>query len=88
MIKSVEILTMIRPEGGWVARGHDFEGIECVECEPVSQEEYNQAILDYPAWKVEQENKKAEAENQAKAKRQALLDKLGITEEEARLLLS
>lgn len=49
----------------------------------MNNEEYEQALKD----KAEAQAK-AEAQTEAEARRAALLDRLGITEEEAKLLLS
>jgi hypothetical protein len=75
-----EVMAFLRPNG-WAVWDNDlttaqyFDGVE-----PITLEEYEQGEKDYIVWKAEQEAA-------ATAKRQALLDKLGITEEEARLLL-
>ena len=80
MVKGSDVLAMLRPEGGWLIRGNEYSGIEWVDCEPLSEEEFNAGFAEYNAWKAEQEAT-------AQAKKQALLDRLGITEEEAKLLL-
>ena len=61
--------------------------IHNVEIDEIIDREMNDA--EYAQWQLDQEaNAKAKSEAQAKAaQRQALLDKLGITEEEAQLLL-
>lgn len=81
MATMVEVLNFIRPNGGYIANGLEYEGIEFLECEPFTKEEYEAAFAAFDAWKAEQIA-------EAATKRQALLDKLGITEEEAKLLLS
>jgi len=81
MATGADVLKMLIPSGGWVISGDEYEGIKFRECEPISKEEFEAGFAEYDAWKVA---KDAEAE----AKRQALLDKLGITKEEAKLLLS
>lgn len=52
----------------------------------MTDEEQAQRNAEIAAWEMEQQAK-AQAEAEAAAKRQALLAKLGITEEEAQLLL-
>jgi len=52
----------------------------------MTAEEQAQRDAEVAAWLAAKEAK-AQAETEAAAKRQALLDKLGITEEEAKLLL-
>lgn len=80
MVKGADVLTMLRPNGGWIIKGNDYEGITFENCEPLTKEEFEAGFAQYDAWKAQQEA-------DAVAKRQALLDKLGITEEEAKLLL-
>lgn len=81
MVEIVEVIKFIRPQGGFIVRGNTFDGIEFLECEPFTEEEFNQAKINYQNWKEQKET-------EAKIKRQALLDKLGITEDEAKILLS
>jgi len=81
MAKSFEVLGMLIPNGGYVQTGTEFEGIEFIECEPITKKQYTDGFAQYDAWKAEQETSKA-------AEKAALLVKLGITEDEAKLLLS
>jgi hypothetical protein len=37
-------LTALRPEGGWVISGEDFDSIIWVWAEPVSESEFDQAL--------------------------------------------
>lgn len=80
MIKGNDVLAMLRPNGGWIMRGNEYEGITFLECEPLTKEEFEAGFAQYDAWKAEQDAAKA-------ATKQSLLNKLGITEEEAQLLL-
>ena len=75
-----EVLRMLIPDGGYAITGNDYEGITFIEAEPITKAEFEAGFAKYDAWKAEQEASKA----QAKA---AVLERLGITEEEARLLL-
>jgi hypothetical protein len=81
MHKGADVLKMLLPDGGWVISGDDYEGITFLECEPISKAEYEAGFAQYDAWKAEQDAAKA-------TQKAALLDKLGITEDEAKLLLS
>ena len=81
MYKAGDVLSFLLPEGGWVLRGEEYEAIEFIECEPITKEQFEAGFAQYDAWKAEQEATKA-------AKKAALLDRLGITAEEAKLLLS
>jgi hypothetical protein len=76
-------LMFIRPKAKWVLTGDDFNNIEWldeIQTKPTILELEN-GFAEYNALKQE---RRIEAER-AKA---ALLEKLGITEEEAKLLLS
>jgi hypothetical protein len=80
MTQAYEVLEMLLPDGGWVVYGNDFEGIQFIECEPITKQEYLDAFAVCETYK-------AQKEQEAKTARAALLAKLGITEDEARLLL-
>lgn len=81
MAKSYEVLSYLIPNGGYVQVGEDYEGIEFIECEPITKKEFLDGFAKFDAWKAAQINAQAEA-------KAALLDRLGITAEEAKLLLS
>jgi hypothetical protein len=76
-----QVLGFLLPDGGWIIVGNDYEGITFVSCEPISKAQFEAGFAQYDAWKTEQDSKAA-------ADKAALLDKLGITVDEARLLLS
>lgn len=75
-----QVLGMLIPDGGYVATGDTFEGIEFAECKPLSKAEFEAGFAKYDNWKAEQETIKAN-------KKAALLERLGITADEAALLL-
>ena len=81
MAKASEVMAMLIPSGGWATKGESFEDVEFLECEPITKAEFEAGFAKYDAWKA---SKDAEASN----KKQALLDRLGITEDEAKLLLT
>ena len=81
MAKCYQVLAMLIPGGGYIQVGEDYEGIQFLECEPITKAEYEAGFAQYDAWKAEQDATKA-------AEKAALLDRLGITADEARLLLS
>jgi hypothetical protein len=87
-ISGGDVLTLLIPTGGWTIAGDEYEGITFIECEPITKAQFDAAFANYESIKAEQEAAKAADKVAAEAKRQALLDKLGITEEEAKLLLS
>ena len=75
MATGSEVLSMLLPNGGWYISGDDYEGIQFLECEPITKAQYDEGFTQYDAWKAEQDAVKA----QAKA---ALLERLGLTQEE------
>lgn len=81
MAKSSDVLSMLIPQGGWVATGNEYEGIQFLECEAITKAQFEAGFAQYDAWKAEQDAKGA-------ADKAALLAKLGITADEAKLLLS
>ena len=80
MATGADVLRMLIPEGGYAINGDDFEGITFIEAEPITKAEFEAGFAKYDSWKAEQELSKANA-------KAALLDRLGITEDEAKLLL-
>ena len=81
MAKAAQVLQMLIPSGGWAITGEDYESINFIEAEPITKAEFEAGFAQYDAWKAEQDAAKA-------AQKAALLDRLGITEEEAKLLLA
>jgi hypothetical protein len=81
MATSAEVLTMLIPDGGWVITGHEFEGIEFLECDPITKAQFEAGFAEFDLYKAEQDSTKA-------ASKIALLERLGITADEAALLLS
>ena len=81
MAEGHEVLQMLCPEVGWVIYGNDYDLINWFDKSPaITKEEFEAGFAQIDAWKAQQDAEKASA-------RQALLDKLGITAEEAALLL-
>ena len=81
MAKHYEVLGWLIPNGGYIQTGETFEGIQFIDCEPITKEQYENGFAKLDAWKAEQDAAKA----QAKAE---LLERLGITADEAKLLLA
>jgi len=73
---------MLIPSGGWLIRGEDYEGIEFLECEPITKEEYEAGFAKYAAWKAEQETEAAAKKAAAEAK----LAALGLTADDLKAL--
>jgi len=81
MASGADVLNMLIPNGGWAIYGNDFEGIQFVECEPITKKQFEAGFAKFDAWKAEQDAIK-------ESDKSALLDKLGITADEAKLLLA
>jgi hypothetical protein len=81
MTKGSDVLNMLIPTGGWIINGNDYEGIEFIEATPITKEQYEAGFAQYDVWKAQQDTNK-------NAARAALLAQLGITAEQAKLLLS
>lgn len=76
-----EVLGMLIPTGGWVIYGDDFDSIIYDEgVTPVTKKQFADGFAAFDVWKAEQEAIKASSKS-------ALLARLGITAEEATLLL-
>ena len=82
MAQPHEVLAFLRPEGGYVHYGFDYEGIQFLECEPITKAEYEAGFAQYDAWKAEQDTDKAAAKATAEAK----LTALGLTAEDLKAL--
>lgn len=84
-MKNIEIaqaLDLLRPQSEWVLNGDDYAQIQWLDKETSAPtiEEIAAKIAELPQIKATKEAQKA-------ADKAALLSKLGITEDEARLLL-
>jgi hypothetical protein len=76
-----KVMQMLLPNGGWIITENDFDSIIYDDgVTPITKEQFDSAFAAVETWETEQ--------NAAKAhERAALLERLGITEDEARLLL-
>jgi hypothetical protein len=81
MATGSDVLNMLIPNGGWVISGDEFEGIQFIGCDPITKEQFLAGFTKADKFMAD----KLKAQEIAKA---ALLTKLGITAEEAVLLLS
>ena len=82
MATSAEVLSMLIPNGGYVQYGVDYEGIEFLECEPITKEQYEAGFAQYDAWKADRE---AQALAN-KASVEAKLAALGLTPDDLKAL--
>ena len=81
MATGADVLTMLAADKGWVIYGDDFDSIQWVKGDPITKAQFEAGFAQYDAWKAEQDAK-------AEADKAALLAKLGITADEAKMLLS
>jgi hypothetical protein len=82
MATGADVLNKLIPNGGWVISGDDFDSIRYDEgVTPITKKQFDDGFAAYDGWKAAKE---ADVKNQ----RDALLARLGITAEEANLLLS
>ncbi len=72
MAKSWEVINYLRPEGGIIAVGENYEGIEFVTAIPFSKQEYEAGFAKCDAWKAEQDEAAAAAKKLAESKLKAL----------------
>lgn len=81
MATGAQVLEMLIPTGGWVITGDNWEGVEFYEAKPITKKQFEDGFSKYDNLKAKMDSDKATA-------KAALLNKLGITAEEAALLLS
>lgn len=72
MATSAEVLRFLIPEGGYLASGDTYEGIQFLEATPITKEEFEAGFAQYDAWKAEQDANAAAAKSTAEAKLAAL----------------
>ena len=81
MAKGAEVLEMLIPAGGWFITGNEYEDIQFLECEPITKAQFEAGFAQCDEAKIEQDAAQATA-------KAALLARIGITADEAKLLLS
>jgi len=67
-----DVLQMLIPNGGYVQVGDTYEGIDFVECEQITKEQYEAGFAQFDAFKAEQDAAKAAKKAAAEAKLAAL----------------
>lgn len=75
MVTGTDVLTMLIPNGGWAITGNDYEGIQFIDCKPITKEEFETGFAQYDAWKANQDAQAAAKKASAEAK----LEALGLT---------
>jgi hypothetical protein len=78
MVTGSDVLEMLIPQGGWTISGDSYDGIQFLECDPITEEAFDAGFAQYPAWKAEQDAAQAAAKASAEAK----LEALGLTPED------
>lgn len=81
MATAGDVLSILIPTGGWVSYGNEYEDIQFLECEPISKKDFEAGKAQYDALIAAKQQEIAD-------KKSALLERLGITQEEAALLLA
>lgn len=82
MHKGAKVLEMLFPQGGWSIQGEDFDSIIYDEnITPLTKKQFDDGLKAVDAWIEQQKSAKA-------AEKAALLARLGITADEAMMLLS
>ena len=82
MAKSYQVLSMLIPDGGYVQSGEEYEGIQFINCEPITKAQYDAGFAQYDAWKAEQDAQMAADRASATAK----LEALGLTADDLKAL--
>ena len=82
MANIADVLTMLIPNGGYIASGDDYEGIQFVECEPITKAQFTAGFAQWDAWKANEDAKAQAAKDAAQAKLQAL----GLTTDDLKAL--
>jgi hypothetical protein len=82
MTSAGDVLNFLIPQGGWANTGNEYEGIQFLECEPITKEEFEAGFAQYDAWKVQNDADKAAAKATAEAK----LTALGLTADDLKAL--
>jgi hypothetical protein len=81
MATGSDVMTYFYPNGGFYIQGDDFSTVFFSEgVIPITKEQFETGFEQYDSWKAEQDATKAAA-------KATLLARLGITEEEAQLLI-
>ena len=81
MAKAWEVLSMLCPDAEYTLKGSNYEDISWYKkSAPITKEQYENGFAQYDAWKAEQDADQAQVKT-------AILDRLGLTADEAKLIL-
>lgn len=81
MASGADVLNMLLPNGKFIITGNDYDSIIWFDDNKISKNEFEAGFEQYDGWLQNQLQSQ-------KATKQAILDRLGITDNEAKLLLS
>lgn len=73
---------MLIPQGGYTLTGEEYDGIQFLECEPITKAQFEAGFAQLDAWKAEQEAEAIAAKEAAQAK----LAALGLTTDDLKAL--
>jgi len=82
MATTSQVLGFLIPNGGYYAVGNDYEGIQFLECEPITKAQFTAGFAQYDAWKAEQDSAAIAAKEEAQSK----LAALGLTADDLKAL--
>lgn len=81
-INGADVLEFLIPQGGWIISGDEYQGITFLQCEPITEEQFEAGFAQVEAAKAQ-----AEAEAAAKkAAAEAKLAALGLTADDLKAL--
>jgi hypothetical protein len=82
MAKGYEVLNYLLPEGGWYISGDEYEGIQFLECKPITKAQFTAGVAQFDAWKANQDAQAFAKKEAAQAK----LAALGLTADDLQAL--
>ena len=82
MAQGYQVVEMLIPNGGWYMSGDEYEGIQFLECAPITKAQFEAGFAQYDAWKAEKDAQVAADKTSATAK----LEALGLTADDLKAL--
>jgi hypothetical protein len=80
MANGADVLRMLIPTGGWVISGDNYEDIQFIEATPITKKEFEDAFKKF-------DEIQAKKDLEIAATKAAILDRIGLTADEVKLLL-
>jgi hypothetical protein len=77
-----DVLVMLCPNAEWVISGNDYDSIQWIKGDTITQAQFEAGFAEYDAWKVEQDAQMAADRAGATAK----LEALGLTVDDLKAL--